>query len=235
MTTPIGFILLTHAKPLQIRRLADQLNVMFHDPPIVCHHDFAKCTLPIQEFPTNVSFVQPPAPTAWGTFGLVEAVLRAIKQMYDAPANPDWFVLLSESDYPIKPAATIIRQLQKSPHDAHIQHQLIQFNEEPRHCYERYCTKTWYYPSLTKRLRPTRRALVLRHPLLTRPFLPFTDHFRCYAGELWFCANRRAAEYILRFHATRPVLASHYRRVRSPSEVLLSMRPCQRAWSQTER
>ena len=102
---------------------------MFHDPPIVCHHDFAKCTLPIQEFPTNVSFVQPPAPTAWGTFGLVEAVLRAIKQMYDAPANPDWFVLLSEFDYPIKPAATIIRQLQKSPHDAHIQHQLIQFNE----------------------------------------------------------------------------------------------------------
>src|SRR5262249_20032047 len=110
MTTTIGFILLTHSKPQQIRRLADRLNVMFHEPPIVCHHDFAKCPLSIEEFPTNVSFVQPPTSTAWGTFSLVEAVLRAIKQMYDVTTNPDWFVVLSESDYPIKPAATIRRQ-----------------------------------------------------------------------------------------------------------------------------
>jgi hypothetical protein len=221
MTTTIGFVLLTHTKPQQIRRLADRLNVMFHEPPIVCHHDFAKCTLSIEEFPTNISFVQPPTPTAWGTFAQVEAVLRAIKQMYDAPASPDWIVLLSGSDYPIKPAATIRRQLETSPQDAHIRHELIQFNEGSdwqRHCYDRYCTKTWYYPSLTKHLRPTRRALVLKRPLLTRPFLPFTDHFRCYAGEFWFCANRRAAEYILRFHVARPGLVSHYRTAFSPEE-----------------
>ena len=222
MTATIGFVLLTHTKPTQTQRLVNRLNVMFDEPPIVCHHDFAKCALPIKEFPTNVSFVQPPSPTGWGTFPTVEAALRAIKQMYDAPASPDWFVLLSGSDYPIKPAATIRSQLEGSPYDAYILHDLIQYNNWKddwwlRLCYERYCTKTWYYPSLTKRLRPMRRALVLKHPLLTRPFLPFSDHFRCYAGQFWFTANRRAAEYILRFYATRPRLASHYRSSHVPN------------------
>jgi hypothetical protein len=195
---------------------------MFDEPPIVCHHDFAKCALPIKEFPTNVSFVQPPTPTAWGTFTLVEAVLRAIKQMYDAPSSPDWFVLLSGSDYPIKPAGTIRGQLERSAYDAHIMHEPVQFNELKNYWqrlyYGRYCTKIWYYPSLTKRLRPTRRKLVLKHPLLTRPFLPFSDHFRCYMGQFWFCGNRRAAEYILRFYETRPRLASYYRTVQIPDE-----------------
>jgi hypothetical protein len=109
-----------------------------------------------------------------------------------------------------------------NPYDAYILHDLIQYNNWKddwwlRLCYERYCTKTWYYPSLTKRLRPRRRALVLKHPLLTRPFLPFSDHFRCYAGQFWFTANRRAAEYILRFYATRPRLASHYRSSHVPN------------------
>jgi hypothetical protein len=222
MTASIGFILLTHTKPQQIRRLVDRLNLMFDGPPIVCHHDFVKCTLPIEEFPTNVSFVHPPSPVGWGTFPTVEAVLRAIRQMYEAPVSPDWFVFLSGSDYPIKPAAEIRRELGMSPYDAHIHHELIQFNnfESDWHCecYRRYFTKRWYYPSVTRRLRPTRRALVLKHPLVTRPFLPFSAQFRCYAGEFWFCANRRAAEYIVRFHVTRPGLASHYRTVHNPDE-----------------
>jgi hypothetical protein len=222
MPPAIGFVLLTYTKPAQIQRLVIRLNVMFDEPPIVCHHDFAKCTLPIKEFPKNVSFVQPQSPTGWGVFATVEAAVRAIKQMYEAPASPDWFVLLSGSDYPIKSAATIRGQLETSPYDAYIYHFPIQFNklknDWQRDCYERYCTKTWYYPSLTKRLCPTRRKLVLKHPLLTRPFLPFSDHFRCYVGEFWFSANRRAAEYILRFYETRLRLASHYRTVPIPEE-----------------
>jgi hypothetical protein len=71
---------------------------------------------------------------------------------------------------------------------------------------------------MTKRMRPTRRILRLKHPLLTRLFLPFSARFRCYAGGFWFCANRRAAEYILCFHDTRPSLAAHYQSVIVPEE-----------------
>jgi Core-2/I-Branching enzyme len=50
------------------------------------------------------------------------------------------------------------------------------------------------------------------HSLLASPFLPFSKDFRCFAGEHWFCANRKAAEYLIEFHKAKPALANHYRR-----------------------
>ncbi len=215
MTVSIGFVLLTHNNPEQIRRLIGRLNKMFDEPPITCHHDFAKCSLPVEVFPGNVSFVLPPLPTERNMFSLVEAAIRAIKLMYKAPVPPDWFVLLSGSDYPIKPAVQIRRDLAACPYDANIHHELIDashFERDWHHlCYDRYCKKTLF------RLYPTHMTVRL-HPLLSRPFLPFSPEFRCFAGEFWFCANRRVAEYILSFHTTRPALASHYRSAPIPDK-----------------
>lgn len=232
MPPSIGFILLTHTKPEQIRRLIRRLNIVFEQPRIVCHNDFDRCGLPLEEFPGNVSFVQPHFQTGWGVFPVVEAVVRAIQVMYAAPENPDWFVLLSGSDYPIKPAAKIRHELAASRYDAYINYKLIDTNVEnewglqfehewkewQRECYKRYFTKRWCYPSVTRRLRPTRRMLSLKHPIVTWPFLPFTTQFRCYAGETWFTANRLAAQYIVRFHSSRPALAYHYRTAPVPEE-----------------
>jgi hypothetical protein len=111
MDSTIGIVLITHQKPDQIIRLVTRLNSMFGEPAIVCHHDFSKCALPLSAFPGNVSFVRPHLPTRWGDFSLVEATVRALQQMYLAPAAPDWVVLLSGADYPIKPAAKILHDL----------------------------------------------------------------------------------------------------------------------------
>jgi len=229
MTVSIGFVLITHSKPEQIRRLIDRLNTMFDRPPIVCHHDFGQCDLPVEAFLGNVSFVRPSLPSGWGVFSVVEATVRAIRQMYEVPGSPDWFVLLSGADYPIKPAAQVRRELAAGSYDAYIEDIPIRADhfktgrgraiarreatlmegmflaDWQRLCYDRFCAKRL-------RLRPTCRVLTLKHPLLTRPFLPFSARFRCYAGSQWFCANHRAAEYILHYHATRPALASHYKR-----------------------
>src|SRR5262249_50211519 len=100
-----------------------------------------------------------------------------------------------------KPAARIRDDFAASPYDAHIHHELI----DPHHfahdwqrlCYERYFCRRVQLPWL-------------RRFLLWRPFSPFSARFRCYAGEFWFCANRRAAECIIDFHAKRPALAAYY-------------------------
>jgi hypothetical protein len=42
-------------------------------------------------------------------------------------------------------------------------------------------------------------------------FLPWHRGFRCWAGEHWFCVNRRAAQYLLEYHERGSVLADHYR------------------------
>lgn len=222
MKPKVGFILLTHAKPHQIIRLVTRLNQMFDHPPIVCHHDFSKCALPLNSFPGNVSFVQPHLQTGWAEFSVVEATVRSLEQMYEGPSSPDWFVLLSGADYPVKSAAQILHDLNAGSYDAHIHFELIGTNalesDWQTQCLDRYCTKSFSFPSITKRLRPTRRLLRLKHPLLTRAFLPFSKNLRCFAGSQWFCANRRSAQYIIEFHKTKPDLATHYRKLMSTEE-----------------
>ncbi|MGF1524068.1 MAG: beta-1,6-N-acetylglucosaminyltransferase [Leptolyngbyaceae cyanobacterium] len=213
----IGFVLLTHNKPNQVIRLISTLNRIFDYPPIACHHDFSKSRLFIDDLANNIAFVQPHLKTGWSKFSVVEAMLTALQILYEAPAAPDWFVLLSGADYPIKPANQILDDLASSPYDVHIRHEKVSFNDHEtvwqKISYERYCVVKFRIPFLNRRFRPTKRKVTLRHPLLTKPFVPFSETFRCFSGEHWFCANRRAAEYLLEFHRKKPALAAHYRRL----------------------
>jgi len=216
MPPRVGFVLLTHKKPEQIVRLIESLNRMFDYPPIACHHDFSKSYLSANILGQNVSLVLPHIQTSWATFPVVEAVLRALQLMYSTHISPDWFVLLSESDYPIKSAKGILYDLASSPYDVHMGYQQINFDARETAwdilCHKRYGTIRFRVPSLSRRLRPTKRTVEFGHPLLASPFLPFSKDFGCFAGEHWFCANRKAAEYLIEFHKTKPALANHYRR-----------------------
>jgi hypothetical protein len=114
MTPSIGFVLLTHNKPRQVIRLIQRLDQMFEQPPIVCHHDFSQSHLPIDDLPHNTRLVQPYYKTGWSLFSVIDGMLEALALMYTAQAVPDWFVLLSGSDYPIKPASQILADLAAS-------------------------------------------------------------------------------------------------------------------------
>ncbi len=222
MNPPIGFILLTHEKPAQIIRLVHTLDRMFDRPPIVCHHDFGRCALPLENFRDNISFVRPHLHTAWGDFSLVKATVRALEQLYTSARNPDWFVLLSGSDYPIKSAAQILQDLNSGSYDAHIRFDPIRNDPSKsnweRMCYFRYCTKRFPFPPFARGLRPGRPMLFFKHPILTGLFLPYSRSLRCFAGSSWFCANRESAKYILEFYETNPALARHYQNRQFPDE-----------------
>ena len=114
--------------------------------------------------------------------------MRALETLFASDRAPDSFVLLSGADYPVKPAERILRDLSTSPCDAHIGHEPIIYDRYQRPwqetCYDRYC-------ALHVRLWPGGATLKVRHPLLVAPFVPFTDTFRCYAGEFWFAAAGR--------------------------------------------
>ena len=195
MTPTVGFVLLTHARPRMIRRLADRLGQMFGGPPVVCHHDFSKCDLPVEEFPPNVSFVRPHTVTGWGEFATTEATVRAIRQLYEGGSGPDWFVLLSGADYPVKPAASILEDLRSADCDAFIHHEPIRAgafeNDWQGLCHWRYCAP-----------EPN----------------PFTPEFRCFAGSQWFTAGRRAAEHIIAFHEKNPDTVDRFRGLKLTEE-----------------
>jgi hypothetical protein len=210
----IGFVLITHSKPNQMLRLMDRLLKLFGEPKIVCHHDFGQCPVSVDDFPPSVTFVRPHLDTKWGAFSVVLAILAAMRTLYEDADNPDWFVLLSESDYPIKSGARIVYELENSSYDAYLEHELIDprelRGEFQRCCYRRYFGKNIRVPRLNRRLQVTWRPFQLESRLLPILNAPFSNRFRCFAGETWFAANRDCAEHILRFHEENRALARRY-------------------------
>jgi len=224
---PIGFIILSHRNPEQLVKLLNRLNSMFNDPPIVCHHDFSQCDLVTTGFPPSVRFVRDYIKTSWGGFSLVVATLAALRLLYDNASAPEWFVLLSASDYPTKDADTILDELGQSSYDAYIQYLAIgpdvgrgdvDTNDERwKTSHHRYMKKYLTLPSLSL----SRGFETWRYELpgvATRRLLPFSERFRCYAGWQWFTANVKCAKYILKGHRKHRALDRHYRGIPVPDE-----------------
>jgi hypothetical protein len=211
----VGFVLLTHNNSSQALRLVSRLNSMFDQPPIAWHHDFTFSSLPLESITKNISLVVPHIKTEWAKFSVLEAMMMAVEQLFNSQNPPDWFVLLSGSDYPIKPANTIVHDLARSSFDVHISHQKIAYNEWSndwqKKCYDRYHAVKFRVPFVNKKLNPVMRTIRIRHPAVTKHFAPFLTTFPCFAGEFWFCANRVAAEYLINFHKTKPKLANYHR------------------------
>src|ERR1035437_5038898 len=123
----IGFIVLSHSHPGQALRLVRRLTAMFGEVPIVCHHDFGQADFTVPELTENVRFVKPYIATRWGGSSIVEGALCALKLLYKKN-GPRWFSILSAADYPIKPSAQILKDLDLNSYDAFIDHRVITYN-----------------------------------------------------------------------------------------------------------
>ncbi|WP_152045252.1 beta-1,6-N-acetylglucosaminyltransferase [Aureimonas psammosilenae] len=235
MSGKVGFVIVSHANPEQALRLSRMINRMYDDPPIVCHHDFSQCALSTDLFPANVRFVQPSIATGWGKWSVVESFLAALKLLYE-DGGPDWFFLLSASDYPVKPAAEVLRELEATDCDAFIDiHQLgshtpaativgdwnpkLDFLENDFSRKE----KRNFYLNFQMWLPILRRKPKLRVGRYTAYFpfqgkTPFHDRFHLFYGEHWFAANRRAARALLEPTDDHRRLQQHLRLRFGPDE-----------------
>ena len=162
--------------------------------------------------------------------------MRALRNLYEKE-DPDWFVLLSGSDYPVATADTILSELKTGGYDAYLDFRAITFqagipssldNRKAPHNfsdpgwvllgYDRYVAKLVNYPSLNKWLRPRRRKFFIRHPWLAWPFHPFRANLRCFGGEHWFTANRRVARVLLDEYENGERLIKHFSKCLAPEE-----------------
>ena len=125
MSKPIGFVILSHDNPQQLRRLVRCLQRIYDNPPIAIHHDIGHSPLRQYDFPSDIKFVTPHIRTRWGQLSIVIAALRALELLYQNAA-PDWFVLLSAADYPTMPAEKVLEELTSSGMDA-----LLDYREVP--------------------------------------------------------------------------------------------------------
>jgi Core-2/I-Branching enzyme len=214
---------------------------MFPDAKISCAHDFGQTPLDPGSYPTFVSFVRPHVSTRWGHISCIHAAMRALRELYEKE-DPDWFVLMSGSDYPVVTADTILSELKAGRYDAYLDYREVTYgfsrpgwvplsldHREVTYgfsrpgwvplAYDRYVAKLVInYPSMTKRLRPTRRNLFIRHPWLAWPFHPFRSSLRCFGGDEWFTANRRVARILLDEYENGERLIKHFSKRPVPDE-----------------
>jgi hypothetical protein len=243
----IGFVIVSYSEPEQLLQLTKRLGSMFPNAKISCAHDFGQTPLDPGCFPSFVSFVRPHVSTRWGHISVIHAAMRALRGLYEKD-NPDWFVLLSGSDYPAATPDTILSELNTGGYDAYLDFRevtppvgvpLSLDNREADYffgdpgwvllAYDRYVAKMVNYPSLTKRLRPTWGKLFIRHPWLAWPFHPFGSNLRCYGGEHWFTANRRVARVLLDEYESGGRLIKHFSERYIPEEAYYQTVICNHA------
>jgi hypothetical protein len=167
MSIEIGFVILSHNNPHQLRRLVRCLQRIYDDPPISIHHDFGQSSLSQLDFPPDVQFVAPHLKTRWGKFSLVDAALRALKLLYQK-TTPDWFFLLSAADYPTMPARIVRNELASTGADALLDCREVPTLSDPRHKITYRLSISKYHVSLTS---------ARFDPPLSAPDNPSLKHF----------------------------------------------------------
>jgi hypothetical protein len=214
MSKDIGFIILSHANPGQLRRLVLALRQNYESPPIVCHHDFSQCNLSASDFPENVTFVVPSITTRWGRISVVDAALRALRRLFEI-SQPDWFFLLSGADYPVMRGDVVRAELRANTCDALLDLREVvnpPFSSRPplpdnpalEHfvspgnveiAWHRYVGMNLWIPRI---VRGPRLARQMFYPKMRALTSPFNADYRCFYGDHWFAGNARVAEILLR-------------------------------------
>ncbi|WP_288938037.1 beta-1,6-N-acetylglucosaminyltransferase [uncultured Sphingomonas sp.] len=232
---PIGFVILSHRAPDQLLRLIRTLGELYGNPPIACHHDFGQAPLDRSRFPANVRFVDDWVATGWGKWSVVDAFLRALALLY-ADGGPDWFVLLSGADYPVRQPDAVLAELRDSGCDAFIDvHQIepapaaatltgdinpmlrhLDRAESLRTKWGFYLARQFWLPILRRRPRWRPGRLTIRLPWTQRG--PFRDGFSLWWGEHWFTGNRRVADVFLQPTPAHRALQRHLRWRAFPEE-----------------
>jgi hypothetical protein len=247
MPANVGFAILSYNEPAQLLSLVRTLNAMFGAPSIVCHHNFSQCKLDDTLYPSNVQFVRPHIRTRWGHITTVLAALRAFDLLQNGHRRPDWYVLLSGSDYPVRPADKIISELSSNEYDVYLDHREIIYGTIPPNqtaqdggfgreswiqlAYDRYCAFRFWWPRYSSELlnsRPffpfRREHVCIRNPRVLR-WIPWDRPTRIYGGRFWLQANNKAIERLLR-NSRMQSLVRYYRRRPIPEESLLHTMLC---------
>lgn len=243
----LGFVILSHNAPLQLKRLSDRLLSLFPTSQIVCHHDFQRCPLDVRQFQPTVWFIQPSLRTFWGHISIVNAELAALECLY-IKADPDWFYILSAADYPILESSNILDSLANSHNDAYIDFRIIPAgpdlpvgewpysaqldgNELARYRYLQSTLAPYVLDAYESAptVREADRLLAQYTDRMTvdaKRRLPSNQ--QCYVGDHWITANRKTAQILLADAPLRRELLEYFRHCEVPDEAFYQTLLCNR-------
>jgi hypothetical protein len=225
----VGFLIVSHRPGEQLRRLIAALDREYDTPPIACHHDFGQAPLDTSRFGANVRFVDPSLSTRWGKFSVVDAGLAGLELLY-RDSSPDWFFLLSAQDFPVMNGSRVQEAIEACGRDAFIDLRPLNpqadaaaeiagpenpcqqfFSQDWNRSMKRrfYLSPEFWLPVVKFRPKPRLGKVTLRPNW--QGSHPYGDDFECFYGDVWFGANRRAAEVLLHPTDKHLQLRRHFR------------------------
>jgi len=209
---PIGFVVLSHSEPASLRRLLRVLDRAYRRPAIVVHHDFSQCELPSEapHWAADLQFVQPHIQTRWAHISIVEAFLAALKVLYLTRA-PDWFVLLSASDYPVCTGSAVIKELNSGAADLYMDFQFLDRAPEAPE-------PPPIGPNYLGVDKESWRQIANERYINPNMALPFSDQLRCCGGDFWLTGNQRVASRLIDAPERYPALFKYYSTAFCPDE-----------------
>jgi hypothetical protein len=239
----ICYVILSHRQPRQIVRLVQTL-AQSAESAVVVHHDQSVTRLRRDEFRSSarVQLLGFRRGIRWGTWDLVEVMLRCLRWAYDNIAF-DWIVLLSGQDYPITSPGEIERFFARTRIDAYSfgvpvhprpatgWHTSTQGLITRRYFYRHYeipglrigtAGRTSHMVRFGARLLTARQPWLAIEPFpdgavrvgLRRFRTPFSKGITCFKGSQWFAASRNAVHTLL----GQAHLVGYYRRCLIPDE-----------------
>ncbi|MBS9394512.1 MAG: beta-1,6-N-acetylglucosaminyltransferase [Dolichospermum sp. LBC05a] len=210
----IAYLVLAHHDPIHLERLVKAIDYKSH---IFIHLD-KKTNIDKYIHIANmnsVDFISERIKVYWGSISQVKAILNLIKAALASNENFSHLVLLSGSDYPIKPISIFYDFLQSNPDREFIK--LTDLNESPFPSKER-LTNYWFMEPL----QPFYNDRFLRQVLQKIFHLGVTKKPLNNVSPAWGSGNwvitSKCADFILQYLKENPVFINFYKYAHGPDE-----------------
>lgn len=222
----LAFLIVSHRNPAQVVRLVRTLR---EGPAVqvVVRHDQRRSRLGADAVEqAGGRLLRDELDVEWGGWSHLRMLLAALER-FAAELDPDWLMVLSGQDYPLRPLAQVEGRLATAGHDAYLAHpwQLDTGALPPPPTEEFFLRYAYLHlpaPGLPWFPRRLRRVVYFRERPrrlgIRRARLPFRDDLRCWVSSDWPTLNRRALDAVLRTAREERRLMRSYRRSVAPAE-----------------
>ncbi|MBO1066310.1 MULTISPECIES: beta-1,6-N-acetylglucosaminyltransferase [Nostocales] len=210
----IAYLLLAHHDPIHLERLIKSID---YKANIFIHLD--KKTnidryIHIADM-NSVYFISERIKVYWGGISMIKAILNLIKTALASKENFSHLVLLSGSDYPIKPVSTFYDFLRSNADRQFIK--LTNLNESPLPS-EKRLTDYWFMEPL----QPFYNDRLFRQLLQKILHLGVTKktlkNVSTAWGSQWWAITPECAAFIVQYLEQNPVFINFYKYAHAPDE-----------------
>jgi hypothetical protein len=215
----LAYLILAHADPDHLARLISALR---EDRARFYVHVDKKTPKPVFE-PLHslpqTHFIPDRVDACWGGYSLVQATLNMLTAARSGSPAPDWYALMSGSDYPIRSNRALYDFLASSDREH------ISLIDMPTPDGRKSLARLERFHFEGSRSRPMPKRVILNQTNLLlekyykRNYRRVLGDIKPYASSQWWVLSRAAVDYILDFVAANPRLVRFYKHSVIPDEM----------------